>query len=229
MYRWSSDHTFEKLRVANPLAGRDTLRYRYRNVRLGELHSVDLTNPLRPVLFYRDAQTVVWLHRNLTELRQLNLLDLGLAAIDAVAYAQSEGLWVYAADRQQLLQLDRDGNLRYESPELSQTFGDAIRGERLVATGTQVVLGTDAGRLLMFGPFGGYRTQVLQDADYLAANGDRLVFRSRGEWFRYSGSERRVEPVTLPPGRSLLALNGDYALWRKPDGTWQVETQGTGP
>lgn len=214
MYRWAPDGTFEKLRSANQLAGGDTLRYRYRNVRLGRLHAVDLTNPLRPVLFYRDAQTVVWLHRNLTELRQLNLLDVGLAAVDAVAYAPSEGLWVYATDRQQLLQLDRDAAIRYEGPELSQTFGQPIHAAQLVASPQQVALATTDGRLLLFGPFGGYRTQVLRPARNLSADGDRLVFHEAGDWYYYSGRGLPIERLRLDAGEErLLAYRGGRALF----------------
>jgi len=223
VYRWRADQSLEKVRAANVLAGLDTLRYRYRNVRLGKLHSIDLTNPLRPVLFYQDAQTVVWLHRNMTELRQLNLLDAGLSAVDAVAYAPSEGLWLYAADRQQLLQLDRDGAVRYASAELSQTFNQPIRASQLAASSTQVSLASDDGRLLLFGPFGGYRTQILQPVDYLVANGDRLVYRSRGQFYRYSGSGLPIDEITVPSDLRLLGIGGDYALWLDRNRSWKVE------
>ncbi len=225
VYSWRADGTLEKLRSANQLAGIDTLRYRYHNVRLGRLASVDLTNPLRPVLFYPDAQTVVMLHRNLVELRQIKLLDLGLDAVDAVAYAPNEGLWVYAPDRQQLLQLDRNGAIRQRSPELSQVFNSAIRAACLVATPQQVVLVTDTGRMLLFGPFGSYRSELLRRPSSVQANEKTLLFFEDGQWWRYGGDSQLVEPVAMPnKDQQLVSMRGEFVLWRNGP-RWWVETR----
>ena len=217
LYELGPDNSIEKHRPANQLAGRDTLRYRYRNVRLGKLTSVDLSNPLRPVLFYGDAQTVVWLNRNLTEQRQLDLLDFGVTAADAVAYAPNDGLWVYAPDRQQLLLFDRNGTLRQESMEMSQQFGRAVRAGQLAATPQQVSMVTDDARVLVFGPFAGYQTQLLRPASDLIAQSAAFTFREGARWYTYSANTREVRAIDTDAaaGHQLLAIRGEFQLWRR--------------
>ena len=233
--------TLAKLRSANQLAGVDTLRYRYRDVRLGRIASVDLTNPLRPVVFFADAQVVVWLNRNLTEQRRLDLLELGLAPVDAAAYAPNDGLWVFEPDRQRLLRLDRNGAVDQESVELNRLLGMPVRARELAATPQQVALAIEGGRVLLFGPFGAYRTQLLRPASALIADDDRLVFREGADLFRYADDRRLIEPVTvatpartdadgagadLPterPAVELVAVRGEWLLYRRGD-RWWVQT-----
>ena len=222
VYAWGRDQTVVKHYVANPLAGPDTLRYRFRQVQLGAIQSVDLTNPLRPLLFYGDAQRVVWLERNLTELRGLNLLDLGIGAVDAVAYAPNDGLWVYAPDRQQLLLVDRQNRIAQASPTLNLTFGRPVRARQLAATAQQVALLTDDDRILLFDAFGSYRTQLQCPATALVTTEAQLLFAEGGAWYRYGGAGGLVERVSADTsGARLLMLRGGYALFAR-DGSAHV-------
>ena len=224
VYAWHPDNSLEKIRSANQLADLDTLRYRYSNVRLGKLQSVDLTNPLRPVLFYADAQTVVLLHRNLVELRIVNLIDLGIDAADAVAYAPNDGLWVYSADNQKLIQVDLNGKPVYQSVEMSQLFGKSIRAKELVATPSQVAMATTDGRILLFGPFAAYRSALLRNGHNLLANEERLLFVEGDRWWNYTGPNTLLEALDVAPdGRRLISIRGEYVLWQKGEDWWVEE------
>jgi len=223
LYHWTADNRIEKVRSANQIGQADTTRYFYQNPRLGRLTSVDFTNPIRPLLFYQDAQTIVWLNRNFTELRSINLLDLGFAAIDAVAYAPNEGLWLYASDQQKLLQVDLNGKVGYQSAELSQVFNQAIRATQLVANAQQVALRTGSNRLLLFGPFGAYRTELLRGGTSLHLAKDRLVFYEGAQWWTYRGPNVPIEPViALEKGKELVSLRAEFALYRKGNRYWRA-------
>lgn len=222
VYRWRADQSLQRYRAANTLAGRDTLRQRYVNVGLGRIQSVDLSNPLQPLLFYGDAQRAVWLDRNLVELRGLNLLDLDVGTVDAVAYASNEGLWLYAPDRQRLVQLDRQGRIVHESPDLAQAFGKPVRARALAATPQQVALATTDGRILLFDAFGTYRTQLLRAGAYLSATERQLLFHDAEGWWSYRGGGALLEPVRVSraDGARLLAARGPRALWVRGGRAW---------
>ncbi len=224
LYTWDARQTFTKLASLAEAPTATSPPLRYRNQRLGRLRSVDLTNPLRPVLFYADAQTVVYLDRNLAELRQLQLVSLNFGRIDAVAYAPNDGLWLFAPDRQRLYAIDRQAAIQQESPDLLQTFQVPIRAQALSASAKQVAMSTQDGRILLFGPFGAYRTQVLRQAAQLVAEETRLIFVDAGQWWLYElqyGQERLVE--SAQNGAKLLALRGEWALWRQGDRVWVAQ------
>ncbi|MFK8055305.1 MAG: hypothetical protein AB8F78_04210 [Saprospiraceae bacterium] len=223
LYHWSADNRIEKVRSVNQLGQSDTTSYAYQNPRLGRLTSVDFTNPIRPLLFYQDAQTVIWLNRNLSEWRSINLLDLGFSAIDAVAYAPNEGLWLYASDLQKLLQVDLNGKVVYQSTELNQVFNQAIRVEQLVANAQQVAMRTESNRLLLFGPFGAYRTELIGGGSSLHVTKDRLVFFEGQRWWAYRGPKIPVESVVVPTGgKKLVSLSAEFALYRRGNRYWKA-------
>lgn len=223
LYHWTADNRIEKVRSANQIGQADTTRYFYQNPRLGRLKSVDFTNPIRPLLFYQDAQTIVWLNRNFTELRRVNLLDMGFAAIDAVAYAPNEGLWLYASDQQKLIQVDLNGKVGYQSAELSQVFNQAVRAEQLVANAQQVAMRTEKNRLLLFGPFGAYRTELLRGGTSLHLAKDGLVFYEGQQWWTFRGPKVPIEPVLDPgKGKKLVSLRAEYALYRRGERYWRA-------
>jgi len=224
LYHWSADNRIEKVRTLNQIGQADTTRSFYQNPRLGNLTSVDFSNPIRPLLFYQDAQTVVWLNRNFTELRSINLLDLGYAAVDAVAYAPNEGLWLYASDVQRLVQIDLNGKLVHESAELNQVFNQGIRVKQLVANAQQVAMRTYNSRVLLFGPFGAYRTELLRGGTSLHVAKDRLVFFEGQQWWTYRGPKVPMEPVIEPAkGIELVSMRAEYVLYRRGNKYWRAK------
>ena len=224
LYHWSFGNQIEKVYSVNQLGQADTIHYRYFNPRLGRLSSVDFTNPIRPLLFYKDAQTVILLNRNLVEIRSINLLDFGFPAIDAVAYATNEGFWIYNSNLQKLVQIDRNGKVLFESTELSQVFNQAIRAEQLVANAQQIAMRTQMNRLLLFGPFGAYRTELLRGGTSLHLVKDRLVFHEGKKWWTYSGPKIPIEPVLEKKGKELVSIRAEFTLYRKENRYWREST-----
>ena len=221
LYRWTAAGALTKIAAAGEVLSGVAPELRYRNTRLGRLAQLDLTNPLRPVLFYREAQTVVWLDRNLAELRQLALVELDVGQVDAVAYARNDALWLYSADQQTLQLLDRQRIVQQRSPVLSQLFGKPVRSREIVATAQQVTLATEDGRMLFFGPFGGYRTQVLQPGHYLIAEGEHILFFDQRQWWAVGGATGLPVAVRrAPDDRELLMLRDERLLWRAGNRVW---------
>ncbi len=69
------------------------------DVQLGELTSVDLINPLKIVLFYKDTQTVVFLDNRLNESLRIDLSTLRpYRYFDHVGLAGERRLWLFNTD-----------------------------------------------------------------------------------------------------------------------------------
>ncbi|AZQ43442.1 hypothetical protein [Nonlabens ponticola] len=73
------------------------------DVQLGDLTSVDLINPLRACLFYKDSQTVVLLDNRLNESVRISLNELEpYRYIEHARLAGERRLWLYNQDQQRL-------------------------------------------------------------------------------------------------------------------------------
>ncbi len=75
----------------------------FQDYQLGPIHSVDMINPLNVLVFYRDANTVVFLDNRLNEIERINLSTQALALnVDAATNTGNNRLWVFNVDTQQL-------------------------------------------------------------------------------------------------------------------------------
>jgi len=74
--------------------------YSYTNTQLGEITSIDITNPLKIILFYRDFNTVVILDNRLNELTDsINLtIDSFFKNVAFVSISSNNNLWLYSLD-----------------------------------------------------------------------------------------------------------------------------------
>ncbi len=123
IYLIAADNSIEKydstgLRVA-----------RFTNNRLGQAASLDVTNPLKILVWFADFQTVVTLDRTLNEMGQLNLVEAGLPAVRCVALAQDGNFWVYDDAGFRLLKISASGTILLESQPMNMVFP-----ERMAAT-----------------------------------------------------------------------------------------------
>ncbi|BAO54514.1 hypothetical protein [Nonlabens marinus] len=77
------------------------------DVQLGDLTSVDLINPLRILLFYKDTQTVVLLDNRLNESLRISLSELQpYRYFEHSSLAGERRLWLYNQDQQRLELVD---------------------------------------------------------------------------------------------------------------------------
>lgn len=91
------NHGFAYYNVNNALTkvkGRNAATYK--NIRLGNIHRVDMLNPLLVLVFYADFNSVVILDNQLTEVKQINFSNLEKPIIvSAVGNASRNKIWAF--------------------------------------------------------------------------------------------------------------------------------------
>ena len=110
------NHYHRSASVLHKESGQKT--YTYTNLRFGEIHSVDISNPLKIVVFYRNFNTVVLLDNRLNELETISFE----ATVSFVRKSSGHKLWRYNADAQQLENYDtKTHRISSSSPPLPHT------------------------------------------------------------------------------------------------------------
>jgi hypothetical protein len=110
------NHYHRTASVLHKESGQKT--YTYTNLRFGEIHSVDISNPLKIVVFYRNFNTVVLLDNRLNELETISFEP----TISFVRKSSGHHLWRYNADAQQLENYDtKTHRISSSSPPLPHT------------------------------------------------------------------------------------------------------------
>ena len=78
-------------------------KFVFQDFQLGTVTSVDIINPLNVVVFYAEANTVVFLDNRLNEKERINFNDLpSFLNISAATNAGNNRLWIFNTDTQQL-------------------------------------------------------------------------------------------------------------------------------
>ena len=78
-------------------------KYEYREIQLGNIASVDLNNPLRIVLFFRESNSVVMLDNRLNELKRIKFDQLRDSKnVEFASLANDQSLWLFNIDSQEL-------------------------------------------------------------------------------------------------------------------------------
>lgn len=80
---------------------------RYSNLKLGNISSVDVTNPLKLVLYYRDFQQIVFLDDQLSvNSDNVSLESLGYEQTDLVCASANNSFWIYSKQNNELLRFN---------------------------------------------------------------------------------------------------------------------------
>ena len=130
--------------------------YEYSNNRLGNISTVDVSNPQKILVFYRDFQTIVLLDNTLTEVKRLNLLDMGHTDIHAACSSIDNGIWIADMDGAQLLKISQNGTLVIEGYNFRDENWGSFSTLKLREKGGSVFMGTDMPAVLQFDNFGAF-------------------------------------------------------------------------
>ena len=116
IYVFTASYTLEKFSPDLKLLGR------YSNNRLGFPTAIDVSNPMKILLWYADFRTVVFLDRNMTVLGELNLIQAGFPEVRTVAAARDGNLWLYDEVAFKLRKISPEGAIIFESQDLNLVF-----------------------------------------------------------------------------------------------------------
>jgi hypothetical protein len=103
------------------LNSRGEIIYSYSNKLLGDISQIDVTNPLRPLLFYKDQGIVTVLDNTLSQQKQeISLNEIGLYQAKCIANSNFDnGIWLYDIDINEIIKIDHLSNIIYRSGNLS--------------------------------------------------------------------------------------------------------------
>jgi len=94
--------------------------FRYSNKSIGEISGFDVSNSLRPLVFYSQQSKIIILDNTLSVQETINLEDIGLYRISEIANSNIDnGIWLYDNDLKQIIKIDTKLNIIVESGNIS--------------------------------------------------------------------------------------------------------------
>lgn len=202
IYLICSDNQIEKYN------GAGVLLTRFSNNQLGRAAALDVSNPLKSLVWYADFRTAVFLDRSLTPLGTLNLIDAGYPEVRTLCMARDGNLWIYDEVNFKLRKIQPDGSQLYESQALNMLLPDRMNITLLQDDGNRVYAIDPALGMLLFDVYGQFqKLRRLPGITHLFADGKRLEYIADGRLFVEMVEE--VEKVEMVEGGTGIPLPAD--------------------
>lgn len=170
--------------------------YVFNNYQLGSISSVDIINPLKVLVFYKEVNTAIFLDNRLNEIERINFDTLPeFLNVGAASNAGNNLLWVFDIDSQQLQLFDYRNNRK---TIVSQPFTGDIKS--LASGFTYCHVLTEDG-LFTFNVYGSFISErdaagfqkISQHGGNLVALKDNTIFYLKVN--NENGDENSVVPL----------------------------------
>ncbi len=92
--------------------------------RFGNLFSIDVSNPLKIMVYYRDFATIVILDRQLSIKNVIDLRQHNIFQVSAVAQSFDNKIWLFDEEDNKIKKIDPYGKLLFETPDFRILFND---------------------------------------------------------------------------------------------------------
>ncbi len=171
----------------------------YSNLRKGEITSVDVTNPLRIVLYYGENNEVIFLDNTLSEQNQgVSLNDLSLYDVSLVCSSFQNHLWLYRSAEQKLVRINRNGEVVNETASLALwTEGDVGEFILLKESGNFLYLVSSEGEVIVFDQYGTFRKKILiSEASKIHVSESKILYLNDKDIYAID-TEIYTEPVSI--------------------------------
>ena len=90
----------------------------FNNVKkFGKVSTVDVSNPLKVLLYYKDFSTIVVLDRLLTVRNTIDLRQQNIYQVNAIGQSYDNNIWLYDEQNSKLKKIDESGKVLLETPD----------------------------------------------------------------------------------------------------------------
>lgn len=160
----------------------------YNQVRnFGKLTSLDVSNPLTPLLFYKDFSSVVVLDRFLSSRLTLDLRKYNILQPGAVGLSYDNNIWVFDEWDNKLKKIDEQGNLQLETPDFRTIFEETIRPQKIINDNGFVYLTDTAKGVYVFDNYGAFKKRIqLNTWESISVKENYLIQTRPGELSVYN-------------------------------------------
>jgi hypothetical protein len=123
----------------------------------GRITSVDVNDPMKILLFYKDFPEVVLLDNTLSlNGNPFSPADVGFPLATLACTSHDNGIWLYDAQNFQLIRIDLNLTVEQKTGNLAQVLGIPLNPDYLMEYNNFVYLNDSAQGVLVFDSFGTY-------------------------------------------------------------------------
>lgn len=152
---------------------------RYSNLKLGNITTVDATNPLKLLLYYRDFQQIVFLDNQLTSNSDpISLEALGHEQTELVCASNNNSFWIYDKQNNELTRFDQNSKKMVSTGNLKQVLNTDMSPNYMREHNGFLFLNCPETGIYVFDIFGAFSKVIsIKNIKQFQANEDIIYFQ----------------------------------------------------
>jgi hypothetical protein len=133
----------------------------YNQVRnFGKVVRIDVSNPLKILVFYKDFSTVIVLDRFLANQSVLDLKKFSILNPSAVGNSYDNNIWVFDEYDNKLKKIDDQGNKIFETSDFRTVFNQSISPQKIINDNGLVYLADTINGVFVFDNYGSFKRKL---------------------------------------------------------------------
>lgn len=172
----------------------------FNNVRkYGKVHSVDVSNPLKILLYFKDFSTIVVLDRFLNSRAVIDLRKNALYQVGTIAQSYDNNIWVYDDQEAKLKRIGEDGRVIDQSTDLRLIMDSIPYPQHMVDQDKQLYLYDPLMGVYIFDYYGAIKRRLPFTGwkDFSVIN-QSLFGRDDKYLYRYEPGSFKLQQYLLP-------------------------------
>jgi hypothetical protein len=165
----------------------------------GQLQSMDVSDPLQLVLFYKEFNIILFLDNNLNPLGKAISLDkLGFTTIDAVCKSKEFGVWLLDSYAQKLILYGFNPKGIIREISLLKYTKSLLYLDKILENGDEVYLSSTGRAVWVFNQMGGKLSllKVYPATGYQVRN-DKLIYSDKKFLYQYNSETEQIDTLSV--------------------------------
>jgi hypothetical protein len=151
--------------------------YVFEDYSAGKISHIDVTDPLKIIVYYKDFMVMRLLDKTLSELSSFRLNNIGFDMVEVVAHTRDRRFWIYNQSDFKLKKIDDTGKIINESELFNVLFREAVSPEKIVEYEGMVYLNDPKNGIYIFDQFGTFVKKIpIKDIRQFQLMQEKLIY-----------------------------------------------------
>lgn len=163
--------------------------FSYSNSFLGNISLVDVSDPMRILLYFKDFNKVVFLSNKLTEIvSPIELDNTEYNQVSVCCTSNSGGFWIFDSQKFQLIRLNNNLEADRKGTIIQSIFNKSENiAAKLIEESDQIYMSVPKTGILVFDKFGVYKKTIpITGLKNFQIIGDKIIYLSENKLCSYS-------------------------------------------
>jgi hypothetical protein len=182
-------------------------QYEYADNTLGEVTTIDVSDPLKILIYKKDYGLLIILDNTLAELNRINLYELDYQSVSAVGTALDRNIWIYDDINYQLLKINDQGRTLINSISLVDQGLQNIQPSHIQEKSGKLILQDYQNGIFLFDNLGQY-IQTFPFSTYkpLQFDGQNIIYFNKNKIVVYDTKFFNEKTIALEPKEESTEL-----------------------